>query len=522
MTAHEKKMMLAGLALGVVVSSGIYLARPALSHRLQGASAASAAAPNPTPAGAAAPPEGTASARPASAEIRSVELSDEEQKAIRLQTVDVKPRRFARTLLVPGRVEEPETGLVLVSARVGGRVEKLYVAYTGQAVRRGEPIAAIYSPDVLQSAREYKLALENRAGLHSALPVAVEQADEMVTASRRRLELWGLTAEQIAEIGSNNEPKVELAIYSPASGIVTERKVTRGQYVKEGDVLYTLADLSSVWIKADVFETDLPSVRIGQAVEITSDALGVVLRGRVQFVEPALNAQTRTVAVRIQVLNPGLKLRPGMFANVALRSQESAMVTAVPRSAVLDTGLRKLVYVDRGRGRFESRAVEVGPPDQDFYPVISGLKTGERVVAQGAFMVDSQTRLTAGMTGLYGGSTEFERGRGNTLSGTPASQVKIIFRTTPSPPRGAAQNVVHVEVTDAAGHPVRDAQVKATFLMPAMPGMGEMRSSADLTWNGKEYAGKADIPMAGPYNVVVEASRGGQAIGSYRTRLNAE
>jgi len=518
MTSREKRFTFIGLALGLTLAAVVYFATGSLQHAHAPAANASV---EPAPATATSTTSESAPAAGASGEPGSVQLTEDEQKSIGLQTVEVTTRNLSRDLLAPGRVDEAETQLASISAWVGGRIEKLYVSYTGQAVRRGEPIALIYSPDVLQSAQEYKLALENRQRLKAALPSAIVGADEMVQASRRRLELWGVTQKQIADIESSSQPKVDLTIYSPANGIVAERKVTAGQYVKEGDLLYTLTDLSSVWVKADVYEIDLQSVHVGQAVEITSDALSSALHGRVQFIEPALNPQTRTVAVRVQVPNPGMRLRPGMFANVVLRGRTPRPVPVVPRSAVVDSGQRKVVYVARGSGLFEGRAVELGPAAEDYYPVISGLKPGERVVSGGAFMIDSQTRLTTGMTGLFGGSKAFERDD-KPAAQASAPQVKITFRTTPSPPKGAAENAIHVIVNDAAGKPVSDAQVKVIFLMPAMPGMGEMRSSADLAWNGREYAGKGDIPMAGPYNVVVEVSRGGQPLASYRTRVNAE
>ena len=522
MTSREKRFIFIGLALGLTLAAVVYFATGSLQHAHAPGAPAANASVEPAPATATSATSESAPAAGASGEPGSVQLTEDEQKSIGLQTVEVTTRNLSRDLLAPGRVDEAETQLASISAWVGGRIEKLYVSYTGQAVRRGEPIAIIYSPDVLQSAQEYKLALENRQRMKAAVPSAIVGADEMVQASRRKLELWGLTEKQITDIGSSPQPKVDITIYSPANGIVAERKVTAGQYVKEGDLLYTLTDLSSVWVKADVYEIDLPSVQVGQAVEITSDALSSALHGRVQFIEPVLNPQTRTVAVRVQVANPGMRLRPGMFANVALRGHTPRPVPVVPRSAVVDSGQRKIVYVARGNGLFEGRAVELGPAAEDYYPVISGLKPGERVVSGGAFMIDSQTRLTTGMTGLFGGSKAFERDDKPAAAQASAPQVKITFRTTPSPPKGAAENAFHVIVTDAAGKPVSDAQVKVIFLMPAMPGMGEMRSSADLAWNGREYAGKGGIPMAGPYNVVVEVSRGGQPLASYRTRVNAE
>ena len=171
-----------------------------------------------------------------------------------------------------------------------------------------------------------------------------------------------------------------------------ERKVTQGQYVREGDVLYTVADLSTVWVKADVYEADLPRVRTGQSVEIAAEMLPTKLSGRVNFIEPMLNPQTRTVPVRIQVANPGLRLRPGMFVNATFTTTGGQEVLAVPRSAVLDAGTRKLVYVARENGVFEQRQVKLGAAGEEFYPVLSGVKEGERVVTHGSFLIDSQDR----------------------------------------------------------------------------------------------------------------------------------
>jgi Cu(I)/Ag(I) efflux system membrane fusion protein len=251
-----------------------------------------------------------------------------------------------------------------------------------------------------------------RAGGSSsaAEPQALSGADDLIAASRRRLELWGLTQQQIDTIASSEKPQLDLTIYSPANGIVSERKVTQGQYVNTGDVLYTVTDLSTVWVKADIYETDLPQVRVGQSVEITSESLpGNKLRGRVGFLEPMVNAQTRTTAARIQVSNPGMRLRLGMFvqARFALASGENAL--AVPRSAVVDTGERKLVYLARANGVFEAHEVQLGAFAGDYFPVLDGLRGGERIVTEGNFLLDSQTRITGGMSGMFGGSIEFSK-----------------------------------------------------------------------------------------------------------------
>ncbi|HMK20987.1 MAG TPA: FixH family protein [Terriglobales bacterium] len=457
----------------------------------------------------------------ASTALAGISLTEDEQRSTGLQTTRVERRQLRRELVAPARVEEPETQLMNISARIGGRIDKLYVDFTGQPVRRGQPIADIYSPEVLTSAEEYRLALESRKRLGAAAePQALAGADDLIAASRRRLELWGLTEQQIVRIPSSAEPQVNLTIYSPASGIVRERRVTRGQYVNVGDVLYTVSDLSSVWIKADIYPADLAMVHVGEVIEVISDSLpNTKLRGRVGFVEPVTDPQTRTTAARIQVANPGMKLRPGMFVQVRLQAPATSSVV-VPRTAVIDTGARKLVYVAKGGSDFEAREVRLGTATDEYYPVLSGLRGGEQVVTQGSFQLDSQTRITGGMTGMFGGSKEFQEGKEQ-----PArTQATVSLRADPSVPLAGSKAALHVTVTDASGRPITGAQVRVTLFMPAMPamGMGEMRESATLQDAGKEYVGSVDVPMSGTWTVTVEAQQGNQALATYRTTLRAK
>jgi hypothetical protein len=210
-----------------------------------------------------------------------------------------------------------------------------------------------------------------------------------------------------------------------------------------------------------------------------------------------------------------------MFVQAKFAAPAGRDVLAIPRSAVLDTGMRKIVYVAKGNGEFQGRQVQLGIPGNDYYPVLSGLKEGERIVSQGNFLIDSQTRITGGMTGLYGGSKEFDHGQAQ----TPAvSQMKLTFRSDPETPRGNSDATLHVALLDPSGKPVTDAQVKVTLIMPAMPamGMGEMRATSDLAWKGSDYVGTIKVPTAGSWNVEVNGSRNGQLLASYHARLNAQ
>jgi len=527
MTQHENKFLITGLTLGLMLALVAYAAMR-LWHPDRSAAQSQEA---PMLKYEAAPEQATFQRTEqvqADASVSSIQLNQKEQTDIGVQTVEVRRRNLQRALMAVAKVDEPETQLASISARIGGRIDKLYLDFMGQQVHRGQTIASLYSPEVFSAAEEYRLSLENRKRLGTgAEPLAVSGAEDLVNASRRRLELWGLTTQQLDEIASSAKPQIELPIYSTVSGIVTERKVTQGQYVNAGEVLFTVTDLSTIWVKADVYQPDLPAVRIGQSVEITSDSLpGTTLHGRVGFLDTSINPQTRTASARIEVPNPSMRLRPGMFVQVKFAAPAGHDVLAIPRSAVLDTGMRKFVYVAKGNGEFEGRQVQLGPAGTDYYPVLAGLKEGERIVSQGSFLIDSQTRITGGMTGMFGGSKEFDHGQVDQgQAQAPAvPQIKFTFRSDPETPRGNSDATLHVTVLDACGKPVTDVQVKVTLILPAMPamGMGEMRAASDLTWRGSDYAGTIKVPTAGSWNVEVNASRSGQLLGSYHARLNAQ
>jgi len=530
-TRNEKKILGIGLALGLGLAFGGFGALRLWHPERIAAQPQEALVPKyETTLEQAASQPVKPEAEKADASVSTIQLNQKEQRDIGVETVEVGRRNLQRALIAVAKVDEPETQLASISARIGGRIDKLYVNFMGQQVHRGQAIASLYSPDVFSAAEEYRLALENRKRLRTgAEPLAVSGAEDLVTASRRRLELWGLTTQQLDEIASSSsaKPQIDLPIYSTVGGIVTERKVTQGQYVNAGEVLFTVTDLSTIWVKADVYQPDLPSVHTGQSVEITSDSLpGSTLHGRVGFLDTSISPQTRTASARIEVQNPNLRLRPGMFVQVKFAVPAGPDVLAIPRSAVLDTGTRQIVYVAKSDGEFEGRQVRLGVPGNDYYPVLAGLKEGERIVSQGSFLIDSQTRITAGMTGLYGGSKEFDHGQSEqSQAQAPAvPQIKLSFRSDPETPRGNSNATLHVAVVDASGKPLTDVQVKVTLIMPSMPamGMGETRAATDLAWKGSDYVGAVKIPAAGSWNVEVNASRGGQLLGSYHARLNAQ
>jgi Cu(I)/Ag(I) efflux system membrane fusion protein len=262
MTRRERNLLLTGLLIGALVVTFFVIGREYMSSRGEPKAAAATPVENP-------PSASEATATPDSA--ATVQLSEQEQKSIGVETSEVKRQTIHKEIAAPGKVTEPETGIGTISARIGGRIEKLLINVTGETVTRGQPVALIYSPEVFTAGEEYRLALDNRRRLSdSKESEAVRDADELVRASRRRLELWGVSAQQIEEIASAADKAVQITTYSPISGIITKRNVAEGQYVKEGDVLFELADLSTVWVQADIFESDVSLIHLGQKVRVFS------------------------------------------------------------------------------------------------------------------------------------------------------------------------------------------------------------------------------------------------------------
>lgn len=514
MTTRETKILLSGSAMGMLLAV-IVLGAYALQATHQHYSATAAPQQN-IPA----------AVQESAGEPAPVQLSQDEINAAGVQTAEVRRGILRTDVDAFGRVEQPETQLAAISARVGGRIDRLHVQFVGQRVRRGQAVADIYSPEVSATVEEYWLALENKEHLRvSGNEEVVQQAAGLVEASRRRLELWGVSAAQIETLpASGSTPHITM--YSPSSGTVVERKVTQGQYVSAGETLFTVADLSTVWVKCDVYESQLPEIRAGQAVELASESVpGEIIRGRVEFIEPSANPQTRTVPVHVHVSNPGMRLLPGMFVRARFISFGKRDSLLVPRSAVLDTGTRRMVYVSKANGVFEGRTVELGSPSEDSYPVLKGLEEGERVVTSGNFLIDSQTRLSSGMSGLFGGSREFrESPQGGQLAAA-TGYVSINLAVDPDPPKGGADNSFRVGVTDVSGKPLSGATVTVMLVMPAMPAMNmpEMRSSSTLAWDAahNSYVGRVNVPTAGAWTVTIEVLKDGRVVGTHRARIRA-
>jgi len=336
----------------------------------------------------------TAKEAPLSATSSSVSLSPAQLVTANVATLEVKPEPLAKEVAAVGIVQYDQSRQAKVTAWIAGRIDRLNVNAVGAPVSRENPIAELYSPDLVATQQEYLMALKSREQLRNSTITSVSETGEtVVTSAKQRLRLFGLKESQIAELERNGKPSAKVSIYSPFSGVVIEKMVQQGQYVNTSDVLFSIADLSGVWVELEVYENQFRNIRIGQPVEIRSQSLpGTTLTGRVSLVYPFLDPKTRTVKVRVALPNPGMKLKPEMFVN-ALIKVPLAEGIAVPVTAVMDSGRRQVVWVEREPGRFESRNVVVGDRIGDRIQILSGLTQGEKVVISGGYLIDSESQL---------------------------------------------------------------------------------------------------------------------------------
>jgi RND family efflux transporter MFP subunit len=322
------------------------------------------------------------------------QISAEKQQLIGVRFGEVALEAQSETVRASGRVTADETRISHVHSKIEGWIEKVNVDFTGALVQKGDPLVTIYSPELLASQQEYLLAIKAQQVMsRGALPDSAGNSASIVEASRRRLELWDLSAAQIDEIKDTGKPTRAITLYAPAGGFVTARNAFPNLKVSPETELYTLTDLSRVWIMADLFETDVAKVRVGTTALVrVPTANNAAFSARVTYVQPQVDPATRTVKVRMEADNPTMRLKPDMFVDVEMRMGYGARVT-VPAEAVLDAGLRKTVFVDHGNGYLEPRTVETGDHVGDRVVVLSGLKPGERIVTSGTFLVDSESQL---------------------------------------------------------------------------------------------------------------------------------
>lgn len=320
----------------------------------------------------------------------TVSLSPARQQIIGVKLAKAELRDLSRTTRTVGRVAVDERRLAQIHTKFEGFIEKLFVNFTGDSVRRGQPLFSIYSPDLLATQQDLIVAERNRSQFGSTL------AD----AARRRLLLWDMSPGDIESVIRSGQPQRDVIIRSPVDGIVLTKNAVEGTRVMPTDALYEIGDLSHVWILADLYEMDLPYVSVGQTAQVSvSSVSGRKWAGRVTFVSPTLDEKTRTAKVRLELDNPGGLLKPDMFVDVVLQ-EPIGMGIAVPESAVLQTGTRSIAFVDRGNGQFEPREVQTGPTANGVTQIRSGIAAGETVAVDANFLIDSESRLKAAISGM--------------------------------------------------------------------------------------------------------------------------
>lgn len=455
--------------------------------------------------------------------LATLQLSPERLQSIGVKTGVVEMKAVHDQIRAVGSVDVDETRLAYVQVRFPGWIHKVYADSTFQFVRKGQPLFTIYSPDLVTTEQEYLLAKQNQNLLAaSSIPGVAQGASSLVNGAAERLRQWEVPAREVEQLEKTGRARYDLEIDSPVSGYITERNALPNMYVQPETKLYTVADLSTVWVYAQVFQTDVGRVRLGDPAKVTVDAYpGREFSGRVDFIWPQVDMTTRTVKVRLVFANPGLKLTPGMFVNVQLELPMGRQLV-IPLSGVFQSGSRQIAFLDHGEGILEPREIELGPQVSDEYVVLKGLKAGDRIVTSANFLIDSESQLQAAI-GSYVPPPP-GAGASAAVNGTAApAKARLDFSTSPSPPRQGA-NTVRVKLADANGAPLAGAQVTVTFFMPAMPAMGmaAMRTAVELADRGAgNYQGQANLQSGGSWQVSIVARRSGQVLGSTQLTVDA-
>jgi len=414
MTSQIRHVFL-GMTVGVVASLAVFiLARPVAREWLSpGLQQPPTTSSQPAPAthghtGQAAPssePRAEGGSLPAQAPLQEnmMTVSPERLQSVGVKFALAERRPLDRTIRTVGRVEVDERRLAHVHLKLEGWIDELRVNYTGERVKRGQILFTLYSPELVATQQEYLLALKGRKQLGgSEFPEVAEGAQSLLEVTRQRLRLWDITEDHIQDLERTGKVLKTLPIHSPITGTVINKGALAGMRVSPGDELYTIADLSRIWITADIYEYELPLIKVGQAATVTlSYDPGTILQGRVAFIYPMLDPQTRTAKVRFELDNPGEQLKPEMYANVELQIPLGTRLV-IPREAILESGERQVIFLHHGGGTLEWRTVKLGARAGDWVEVLEGLKEGEHVVTSANFLIDSESRLKAAVGGMQG------------------------------------------------------------------------------------------------------------------------
>ena len=468
-----------------------------------------------TPAQASTPPQ---AAVPKTGGDSEIFIAPEKQQLIGMRSVPAQVGTLTKELRLVGKVSYDETKLTHIHSKVSGYIEEVFADSVGKPVRAGDPLFTIYSPDLVATEQDYLLALKSRNLLRSStLASATQGSENLISAARERLRLWDVTDGEIESLETDGKVKRAIAVYSPVSGVVMERAAYHhGTFVDPTKDLFTIVDLSRVWVIGEAYETDIPLIHNGQPVtiDLPYSGGGRKLQGRVDFIYPFLDPKTRTVQIRMQFANPDLTLKPEMFANVTLTSSLGRQLL-IPQDALMDTGTEQYVFLDKGNGYVQPHRVKVSGQTDDKVGIAEGLRAGDRVVTGANFIVDSESRLK-GAFATMGAPAQApaanQRGTQQTLA------VEVLE------PKSAktGMNAIRLLVKDANGTAITGAEVTVVLFMPQMGTMAPMSSKATLTEVGNGvYAGQIEFLMAWTWQTTVTVRKGGTVVGVAQTSVTA-
>jgi RND family efflux transporter MFP subunit len=364
----------------------------------------------------------------------SVKISVAKVQKLGVRVERAEKRVLKRQVRAAGRVEIDERRVHSVSPRFEGWVDKLHANVSGQTVTRGQPLFEVYSPDLVSAQREYQVASKGVVSLRDARPEAKASMRQLADAALARLKTWEISDEQIQALEASLEPQRTMTFRAPASGVITEKKAVQGMRFMPGEALYQIADLSAVWVIADVFEQDIGLVKNGAMVKVSVGAYpGEAFAGRITYIYPTLKAETRTIPVRVELANPGGKLKPAMFAEVALDVTSGKAGVTVPHSAVIDSGQRQVVFVQKEECKFEPREVKTGARDAEVIELLSGVKDGEAVVVGANFLIDAESNLKAAVSGMSEAMSKVGHVADGVLDGIDAKSGTMTISHEPVP-----------------------------------------------------------------------------------------
>ena len=369
-----------------------------------------------------------------------IKISVDKVQKLGVRSEPAAMRTLDKVVRAAGRIEIDERRVFAIAPKFEGWVERLFVNVTGQPVAKGQPLFEVYSPELVSAQREYAIASDAVKSLKDAGDDPQAGMKRLANSSLARLKNWDISDEQVKALAQSGEATRTLTFRSPVSGIVMDKKAMQGMRFMPGDTLYQVADLSAVWVVADIFEQDIALVRTGSKAKVTISAYpGQVFEGTITYVYPTLKPETRTVPVRLEVANPRQQLKPAMFAQIELSVGGKGKVLTVPNSAVIDSGTRRIVLVQLAEGRFEPRNVKLGDRTDNYVEVMEGIKEGEQVVVAANFLIDAESNLKAAIGGF---------GQGGAASGTgaegakPPAQTAALGATAPAAGGKIAQTLV--------------------------------------------------------------------------------